>query len=127
MAGFTDAAEIEVLNEKFRTVPMEAAIHTADPTEAGLLTNEIAVTRASVSFTDPAVSMPISNVADTEWDNIPDDGTDPLDPGTTITHVSVHRVSDGVMIAYEELGSLVRVPETETARIPAGGLVLELL
>lgn len=126
MPGFITDEEIAVLNLKYRNEAMEVALHSADPTDTASLVNEIAVTRAAVTFSDPATAIPISNIAVLEFADMPDDGTDIDNPGQDVTHISVHRVSDGGMVSSGAMSSTVRVPEGEIARIPIGSLEIDL-
>lgn len=107
------------------------ALFTADPTAAGLLTNELAIgvggyTRAAVAVADLQWSAPATSGGYRAMmnENIIDFGTASAGLGT-VTHFAImDAATAGNMLWYGALGTPRTIGNTDTIQVPAGSMIV---
>ena len=124
MAGFSDAAELKILNLVFRNTGGPAysawwvSLHTADPGETGA--NEVSggsYARQTITF-NAAASGLVDNVAQEDFTSM---------PAVTVTHIGVwDSATVGEFIAGGALDASKVVGSGDTVRLAAGDLDITL-
>jgi hypothetical protein len=143
MAGFSDAAEGEVLNAIFRGVALSGygtlyvSLHNGDPTDANVTATElpigtngysrVGVASNTTNWTAPAVSgaaQQITNALNIIF-GIP---TGDWNGGNPITHVGIYKAATGgTLVASGALGTPRQVLATDNApTFGPGALVFSL-